>query len=45
MQQLGQARKTKDGFSLLQLYITYIDDDVDFDEQTKANLIPLLKIK
>lgn len=45
MQQLGQARKTKDGFSLLQLYITYIDDDVDFDEQTKANLIPLLKNK
>ncbi|MEM5550905.1 hypothetical protein WNY63_09200 [Pseudoalteromonas neustonica] len=45
MQQLGQARKAKDGFTLLQLYITHFDDDVDFDEETKANLIPLLQNK
>ncbi|OUS70343.1 hypothetical protein B5G52_14715 [Pseudoalteromonas sp. A601] len=45
MQLLGQARKTKDGFTLLQLYITHFDDDVDFDEETKANLVPLLKNK
>lgn len=45
MQQLVQARKEKDGFTLLQLYISHFDDDVDFDEETKANLIPLLQNK
>ena len=45
MQQLGEARKAKDGFTLLQLYITHFDDDVDFDEETKANLVPLLQNK
>lgn len=45
MQQLGEARKAKDGFTLLQLYIMHFDDDVDFDAETKANLIPLLQNK
>ncbi|WP_257326466.1 J domain-containing protein [Pseudoalteromonas rhizosphaerae] len=45
MQQLGEARKAKDGFTLLQLYIKHIDDDVDFDEETKVNLVPLLQNK
>ncbi|NMM39878.1 J domain-containing protein [Pseudoalteromonas arctica] len=45
MQLLGHARKAKDGFTLLQLYITHFDDDVDFDEETRANLVPLLQNK
>ncbi len=45
MQQLSDARKNKDGFTLLQLYLHNFDDDMEFDSKTMENLAPLLQAK
>ncbi|WP_435274709.1 hypothetical protein ACMAZF_15780 [Psychrobium sp. nBUS_13] len=45
MQELSQARRDKDGFSILQLYLAHFDDDPIFDQQTVDNLKPLLEQK
>ncbi|PAJ74522.1 hypothetical protein CJF42_09885 [Pseudoalteromonas sp. NBT06-2] len=45
MQQLSIARKNKDGFTLLQLYLQHFNDDIEFDSKTMENLTPLLQAK
>ncbi len=45
MQQLSQARKDKDGFTIVQIYLQNFDDDVVFDSVTLDNLLPLLRAK
>lgn len=46
MQQLSEARKNKDAFTLLQLYQQYIGDgEFSFDADTLASLLPLLRTK
>ncbi|WP_125717716.1 hypothetical protein [Pseudoalteromonas rubra] len=45
MHELSEARKAKDGFTILQLYLAHFDDDPEFDQTTRDNLIPLLEQK
>ncbi len=45
MQVLAEARRDKDVFAILQLYLTYFDDDPTFDKATLTNLLPLLEEK
>jgi len=45
MQQLSQARKDKDGFTIVQIYLQHFNDDVVFDSVTLDNLLPLLRAK
>lgn len=46
MQQLSEARKNKDAFTLLQLYQQHVDDgEFSFDSDTLASLVPLLRKK
>lgn len=45
MQALLHARKHKDVFTILQLYIAHFDDDPDIDSETLLALKPLLKDK
>ena len=45
MQVLAEARRHKDVFAILQLYLTHFDDDPTFDKATLANLLPLLEEK
>ncbi len=44
MQLLAKARKEKDGFTLLQMYMDNFDD-VELDAASKENLVPLLEYK
>ncbi|QTL38193.1 J domain-containing protein [Pseudoalteromonas viridis] len=45
MHELSEARRAKDGFTILQLYLAHFDDDPEFDQTTRDNLIPLLEQK
>ena len=45
MQVLAEARRHKDVFTILQLYLSHFDDDPTFDKATLTNLLPLLEEK